>query len=560
MTGYIQQYVLGFLVALVSSWMLTRFVGDHARRIGLVDPVDDRKIHTEPIPRLGGVALFASIVLTLAILAAAAHQLGSPYPLTKALFALVAGGGAMFALGLYDDLHPMRARYKLAAQVGIALAVNLFGLGFTNLTFPFFGSYELAPAVATLLTVGWLVGITNAFNLIDGLDGLAGGVALFALATFFVVAVLFQHTGVALTAVVLAGATLGFLRFNFHPATIFLGDSGSLCAGFLLAGIGLTSAEKAPGSVAIIIPVVALGLPILDTALTIFRRFLRLQPIFSPDRGHIHHRLLGRGHSPRNVALLLYVACGLFAIAGSFMAYPADSVVLLVVLLSLISCLALGFLVQRLGFIEFQELGRLARGAVHPRETIGRNVRFREASSRLAELDDVREIFTALGQVFGDERVPRAEVRLQRWFLNRRPSVVTNDGRGDDELPVWTWNSNGAGEESWWEIVLPLVALDERRLGSLVIWEEGQSYAASLSHLHVISGHLRMELQQKLQMLAWPAAEALAQEVGLVDMPALEKVVGMDDPDEAALRASRELMAAEAERGSLRDFLRIKRK
>ncbi len=522
---YIQQYVLGFLVSLASSLVLTRFVGDHARRIGLVDPVDDRKIHTEPIPRLGGVALFGSVLIAVGALVVGVRFGG--FSLDKTMFTLVAGAAGMFVLGLVDDLRPMRARYKLAAQVTIALCVSAAGVHFDSIALPFFGSFGLAPWFAIAMTVTWLVGISNAFNLIDGLDGLAGGVALFALSTLFIVAVLFGHNGAALTAVVVAGATVGFLRFNLPPATIFLGDSGSLFVGFMLAGLGLVSAQKVPGEISIIIPIVALGLPILDTGLTIVRRFLRLQPIFSPDRGHIHHRLLGRGHSPRNVAFLLYVACALFSTAGAFLAYPADSVVLLVVMLSMMCLVGLALLIQRLGFVEFQELGRLARGSVSTRETIGRNVRFREASTRLAELDDVREIFEELGQVFQDEAIPRAEVRLQRWFLNRRPAVVTSDGRGDDELPVWTLNHANEDAESWWEIVLPLVASDERRMGSLVIWEEGLSYAASLSHLHVISEHLRMELQQKLQLLGWPAAEELAKQTDVIP---IGRAVGENSP------------------------------
>ncbi len=524
MNANIQQYSIGFLIALVSSLSLTRFVGSHARRIGLVDPVDDRKIHTEPIPRLGGVALFISVILAVAALSA--KDIFHTLPIGKALFAVLLGGGGMFALGLYDDLRPMRARYKLLVQVTIAFGVASFGVSFNAITLPFLGTFVLAPWLAILVTVSWLVGISNAFNLIDGLDGLAGGVALFALTTLFTVAALFGHIDAALMAVILAGATVGFLRFNFHPALIFLGDSGSLFVGFMLAGLGLVSAQKIPGEVSIVIPVVALGLPILDTALTIIRRFLRLQPIFSPDRGHIHHRLLGRGHSPRNVAFLLYIACGLFATGGAFLAYPADSVVLLVVLISMMSLVGLGLLIQRLGFIEFQEFGRLARGAISPRETIGRNVRFREASTRLHELEDVREIFEALGQVFNEENIPRAEVRLQRWFLNRRPSVVSADGRGDDELPVWSLNRTDHESEGWWEIVLPLNAADERRMGSLVIWEEGQSYAASLSHLHVISEHLRIELQQKLQLLGWPAAEELARHAEAIDIIPLGMAVG----------------------------------
>ncbi|MBA2688761.1 MAG: undecaprenyl/decaprenyl-phosphate alpha-N-acetylglucosaminyl 1-phosphate transferase [Gemmatimonadaceae bacterium] len=543
------QYSIAFLVSLASSLSLTRFVGSHARRFGLVDPVDDRKIHTEPIPRLGGVALFCAV--GLGIFALCLKSGFQTFPLGRPMFSALLGGAGMFALGLYDDLRPMRARYKLLVQVGIAAAVAVFGIRLTGVTLPFLGEFALGPWSAAIITGVWLVGVSNAFNLIDGLDGLAGGVALLALCALFIVSVLFGHIGAAITTVLLAGAIIGFLRYNFPPASIFLGDSGSLFVGFMLAGVGLVASQKTSGNVSLVIPMVTLGLPILDTALTIVRRFLRLQPIFSPDRGHIHHRLLGRGHSPRNVAFLLYIACALFSTAGAFLAYPADSVVLLVVMLSMMCLVGLALLIQRLGFIEFQELGRLARGSITPRETIGRNVRFREASTRLAELDDVRGIFEALSVVFADEQIPRAEVRLQRWFLSRRPAVVTSDGRGDDELPVWTMSHADTESEGWWEIVLPLVAADERRMGSLVIWEDGQSYAASLSHLHVISEHLRIQLQQKLQLLGWPEAEELARHAELGILP-FEKAVGAENTGEFGHRALRPT-------GSFKDLLGPKR-
>ncbi|HVE78067.1 MAG TPA: MraY family glycosyltransferase, partial [Gemmatimonadaceae bacterium] len=303
-------YALGFATALVASVVLTYVVRDRARRAGLFDPVDARKLHTAPIPRVGGVAIFLTVVVALGAVflhPASAGVWADSHGLTVVL----AGGTLVHLLGLYDDLRAMPARWKLAVQVVIAACVYAAGLRITALSLPFVGTTELGPALAFPFTLLWLVGITNAFNLIDGLDGLASGAALFALTTMFVVAGINGQGGAAVVTVILAGATLGFLIYNFPPASIFLGDSGSLFLGFMLAGVGLLSSQKSQTVVAVAIPVVALGLPVLDTALAITRRFLRGQPIFTADRSHIHHRLLSLGHSPKQVALLLYVACAI---------------------------------------------------------------------------------------------------------------------------------------------------------------------------------------------------------------------------------------------------------
>jgi UDP-GlcNAc:undecaprenyl-phosphate/decaprenyl-phosphate GlcNAc-1-phosphate transferase len=498
--------LLGSLVAvLIISLFLTRFVRDHARRAGLLDPCDDRKIHTEPIPRLGGVAIFSAVVAGFGLLSAGVG--GVPIDFDPQLVALLAGGAAMFCLGAFDDLHPIRARYKLIGQIAIAIAVQISGLGVTAISLPFVDSFTLAPALNMLFTVVWIVGITNAFNLIDGMDGLAAGVALFALGPMFLVGMLMGHPNTAVIAALVAAGTAGFLRYNFFPATIFLGDSGSLFLGYMLAGLGLAVAKDVDtGSLHLAIPVILLALPIADTALTIFRRFLRRQPIFSPDMGHIHHRLLNKGYSPRRVALILYVASAALATVGCLMAYRNNLFMLQLVLALFAGVfLTLTFLIKRLGFYEFEELWKLCRRAVRHRDIIGRNVRFREASVELAELNDMDDVLTALERVFREDQLIRAEVRLRRSFLDRRPAAVTTRGRADDELSVWRWSRDVVLPRSSWEIAIPLLNPDDNRIGSLVIWETNEGDLGSISHLQMISGPIRAELQRKLHALGWTA-------------------------------------------------------
>jgi UDP-N-acetylmuramyl pentapeptide phosphotransferase/UDP-N-acetylglucosamine-1-phosphate transferase len=423
------------------------------------------------------------------------------------LATVIGGAIAMHIVGLFDDIRPVRARWKFLAQIVIACVVFAAGLRVNTLSLPFVGTLELGGVVGMLFTVVWLVGITNAFNLIDGLDGLAAGAALFALTTMFVVASLNGLVGAATMTIILAGATVGFLCFNFHPASIFLGDSGSLFLGFMLAGIGLLGSQKSPTVIAVAIPIVSLGLPVLDTTLAVARRFLRGQPIFSADRAHIHHRLLSLGHSPRRVALLLYTACAILGLGG--MMLVNDSAYVAVVLL--VIGLGVGIAVQRLRYYEFEELARLLRRGVHQRKTIGRNVRIREASNRVSDLTDLDRVFEALEATFAQDEFECAEVRLRRSFVGASSGGEAYR-RLDDDVPVWAWHRSDVTLAACWEIRLPFLAPSGERIGSLVLWQDGRADDVSLTDMHAIAHDLRGVVEQKLLALweRWDDAPATA--------------------------------------------------
>jgi UDP-GlcNAc:undecaprenyl-phosphate GlcNAc-1-phosphate transferase len=500
----IRLYILGFAAALAAALVLTYVVRERARRAGLFDPCDARKLHTRQIPRVGGIAVFLAVAFTLIVLAlhpatAALELYGSH------LFVVLAGGTLIHLLGVWDDLRTIPARWKLAAQVAVVIGMYAAGVRVTALSLPFAGTVELGPLLALPFTLLWFVGITNAFNLIDGLDGLASGAALFALTTMFVVASINGQAGAAVLTIVLAGATLGFLFYNFHPASIFLGDSGSLFLGFMLAGVGVLSSQKSQTVVAVAIPVVALGLPVLDTLLAIARRFLRGQPIFSADRGHIHHRLLGRGHSPRTVALLLYVVCAILALGGMLLVNDSAYVAVVLVVVGL----GVGLLIQRLRYYEFEELARLFRKGLRQREVIGRNVRIREATADLLDLDDMDDVFSGIAEVFSRENVLRAEVRVRWSYVNYDPYGAPPDRRLEDDVVVWGCGLASMARPDWWEIVLPLLHPNGERLGSLVMWQDGMASENSLSHVHTIARELRRVVQEKLITL-WPSATFLA--------------------------------------------------
>jgi len=297
-----------FAAAFGVSAMLTPLVRLFALRIGAFDEPDARRVHQRRIPRLGGIAVvvafFASLLILFAFEQSSLGRLlvGRPV-LVGGLFV---GGLGAAALGAVDDLRGVRALHKLFVQV--ALATVAYGCGFKidAVALPWVGTVDFG-LFGLPLTVLWFVAVMNAVNLIDGLDGLAGGIAFFACVSNFVVGWLNDALLVIVLSAALAGAVLGFLIYNFNPASIFMGDTGSLFLGFVLAATSLLgSSVKSSTTVALLVPVLALGVPIMDTLFTMVRRWLERRPLFAPDRGHIHHKLLDLGLTHRRAVLTLY--------------------------------------------------------------------------------------------------------------------------------------------------------------------------------------------------------------------------------------------------------------
>ena len=279
-----------FAASVLLSFFLTRYVRNLANARGwLAAPALERHLHQVPLPRIGGVAIYSAFILTVGI----ARLISWRYPdldfrfSPKVLVSILLPATLIFLLGVYDDLRGVGPYTKFAVQ---ALAGGIvFAYGLRVLDIPvLFGGHRFPWFVSLPLTILWVIAITNAFNLIDGLDGLAAGSALFSTLVVFVVALLSGSVLVSLLSLAMVGAILGFLRFNFNPATIFLGDSGSLFIGFMLSALALRGTQKAPTVVAIAIPVVSFGLPILETTLSVIRRFISGRPVFTADREHVH--------------------------------------------------------------------------------------------------------------------------------------------------------------------------------------------------------------------------------------------------------------------------------
>jgi UDP-GlcNAc:undecaprenyl-phosphate GlcNAc-1-phosphate transferase len=341
--------VSSFFVALA----LTPLCRDLAIRFGLVDRPDEiRKFHPGAVPRVGGISIFVAYLTSFAIL------LFWPFHVDNIVREhldvvrnLCPAATIIFFTGLVDDLCGLKAWQKFAAQLAASGVAILTGIQINTI------AYKHLPLWCALpVTALWLVGCTNAFNLIDGVDGLAVGIGLFATTTTLIAALLEHNFGLAIATVPLAGALLGVLRFNFNPASIFLGDSGSLFIGFLLGCYSVLWSQKSATIVGMTAPLIALSIPILDTCLAIVRRFLRHQPIFGADRGHIHHKLLARGLTPRRVALLVYIICGLCAALSLLQSFAHERFGGVIIVLF---CAGVLVGVHYLGYSEFEMARRL---------------------------------------------------------------------------------------------------------------------------------------------------------------------------------------------------------
>jgi UDP-GlcNAc:undecaprenyl-phosphate GlcNAc-1-phosphate transferase len=306
---------LTFAAALVAGLTITPIVRRLAHHLDLLDlPGEHRKVHQFPVPRLGGVAMVIAFGVGLALATLAAGDLNAGGLRPNRAPAILAGVTLLLVLGVIDDTRGMRALIKLAVQVAAALLAFGLGLSLERLSFPW-GVVELGP-LALPITVAWIVGVINAVNLIDGLDGLASAVVLTVLGAFAVLAAL---DGVDPTLYIIAatiGAAAGFLAYNLHPATIIMGDTGSMFLGFVVAAVGISLAQDGVDPVPPWVPIIALGVPILDTIWAIIRRTARGAAFYVADRGHIHHQLLRLGLSQRDAMLsLTAVSAGLAMIA-----------------------------------------------------------------------------------------------------------------------------------------------------------------------------------------------------------------------------------------------------
>jgi UDP-GlcNAc:undecaprenyl-phosphate GlcNAc-1-phosphate transferase len=380
-----------FLAAIVAGAVLTPLVRHLAHRFGALDhALTSRKLHGKPIPRLGGIAIVLAFYAPLVALFFANSEVGRRfYADPHKAAGLIAGGLAIAALGVYDDLRGANAKKKFLVQFAVAGFMYWAGFRIDHVANPFGPPIDLG-WLGLPFTLLWVAGVINAMNLIDGLDGLAGGVALIAIATTFAFSVTRGEPLMVLFTAALAGSVLGFLFYNFNPASIFMGDTGSMFLGFVLATTAIQTNQKSSTAVAIVVPIIALGVPIADTLLAMARRAARGVPMFSADRGHIHHRLLAQGFTHRQTVLVLYgtsVVLGGVALAFSFANASQATLVLL-------ALSGFGYLfLRRLGFFSVAQVQRVLEDR---RKNLGVRREIRRIGETLREARSVEDAWVAV--------------------------------------------------------------------------------------------------------------------------------------------------------------------
>jgi UDP-GlcNAc:undecaprenyl-phosphate GlcNAc-1-phosphate transferase len=511
--------------------VITPLIRRLCERFRLLDvPADGRRLHSNAVPRLGGIAIYLSLALALSTLPLVSNLLTQSLgEYTDQLFIAALPATLVLILGIYDDLRGANASVKF---IGLGLIGALFfamGGRIEALAIPFVGTLHFPAAVSFFITVFWLVAISNAFNLIDGMDGLATGAALFASIVILIVSLVQGNPLMIVVTLVLCGALAGFLRYNFNPASIFLGDSGALFIGFLLAALSVLSAQKATTSVAVITPLLAFGLPVVDTGVTMARRLISGQPMFQGDGEHIHHMLLARGWSQRRVVLILYGVCALFGLVAALStttSSPQTGFVLFVI------AVAVTIAVGHLRYHEVDELrAGMKRTVGNRRLRVANNIRVRRASRALSKASNLGELFDALAVMLEFGEFAYSNVQLGeggRAEVNERALNASGHRRPLQKLEMrngrvwWSWKRQGVHEEdvigssAVWCLRIPL-STDNKILGWINLYRPFNDPPLLLD-TNYLSGLLRTDLLEAVQRIL----ESYEQPVGTgeVRMPA----------------------------------------
>lgn len=481
-----RSYLFTFLMSLVFGLGLTPLAGRLGLRVGAVD-----RTKGVPIPRAGGVAIALASMLALLLLGLVWSPVRSLVAFSGEVFwAGWIGAVAIVVMGVVDDIHRLKALPKLAVEVGVAVFLYYSGIRAGTVWLPL-GIVEFGPVIGLAFTVLWIVGITNAFNLMDGIDGAAAGAGVFALLAMFVVSVSLDRPLVALIAVALAGATLGFLPFNFPPARIYLGDAGSLLLGYMLATLAIRGSVRGTAIVSIAIPLVAFGVPVMDTIIAVVRRGARGAPLFKGDREHLHHRLLTIGLTNRQALGVLYVVCGAFALGSMLFLNPnVRGIAVVLAMIGTIAWLA----VRYLRLHEFFELARVAQRGMSATRAIAFNVQLRRAADQLDAVQSWDEIVALLARLFAESEFDAVRLIVQRKDQPRHEYRLEGGEVVEQRRPI-------ADDE--WGVHLPFqIGQDGTRAELAVFRRYGRT--ALLTDVNLIVETLRPSLSRAAERVPAP--------------------------------------------------------
>jgi UDP-GlcNAc:undecaprenyl-phosphate/decaprenyl-phosphate GlcNAc-1-phosphate transferase len=478
-------------VAALTAALLVPGITALAVRWNFLDyPDGSRHRHTQPVPRLGGVAVFAGLLVAVTLSALISPRFADVTPWAAPLNrALVAASAILFLIGLLDDIRGVSPALKLIAQTAAALIVISFGFRIDVVGFVPGSQFELG-LFAVPVTILWLVGVSNAFNLIDGLDGLAGGVGVIALIAISASAAALGNSYVPLQSIALAGALIGFLRHNWPPARIFMGDSGSLVVGFLLAFLAIKGSTTTGGVVYGLVPIFAISYLLLDTGIAILRRWLRGAPLSRADDRHIHHQLLALGLSPRRAVSVIFLQSALIALLGLCVTFVPPHMTLAISIIGVAVLLAIfTYGLRWLEYHEFLEAGAsFASGVRKARSAIQDRILARDVARMLRDVVTIEEanaIVRGVAQAFRfvhmeilHETTPvvatiRAPDHLGPTWLLEYPICasggLTETARAEPVLAIWCavmQNGRPASPERVAQILAPTLAeVVQRALG-----------------------------------------------------------------------------------------------
>ena len=482
-----------FGISLILSLVLTPLAGKLGIRFGALDKPAERKVHGKPIPRTGGLAIFLVFILTLAVSSFLKTKISDLLVFDRQTVFFLCGAIICFGIGLFDDFRRLGPRVKFLFQIFAASIAYWAGIHIGG--FNVLGIYIKVGLLSYFVTVLWFILIINAVNLVDGLDGLAGGIVVFVALVMVILSVLNEDYLTALLFTALGGSVLGFLRYNFNPATVFLGDGGSYFLGYAIAGISVMGSVKSQVGAAMLIPLVALGVPLFDTILSPLRRFVRGRKLFRPDNGHIHHRLLSMGLTAKKAVFIIYMLTFLLCIVAVVMVNIRNEQAGL--FLIVLGAGAVIF-VRKLGYFEyigsdkiygwFKDLTDEA-GISHARRS------FLSLQIDTGSSENLGELWQNITMAFNMLEFDMAELHLN----SGNPSKSKFQKH-------WSWTrdgfdaSNDTRNECLLKLELPLLNNEDKNFGTLWLVKDLQRNAISHYTLRRVE-HLRRTLVGTLHKL-----------------------------------------------------------